>query len=78
MPGVCVPTILNGQAGACIAYSHRHSIGVIIVPGMASIVDDAVSVTVRPEPFAHRWSVWSERRVGLWCSRGILPHDRQL
>jgi len=51
---------------------------VIIVPGMASIVDDAASVMVRPEPFMHRWSVWSGRRVGLWCSHGLLPYAQQL
>jgi len=51
---------------------------VIIVPGVASIVDDAASIMVWPEPFTHRWSVWSGRRVKLWCSRGLLPHAQQL
>ena len=54
MPGVRVLALLDGQVGACAVCSRRHSIHVIIVPGVASIVDDAASVTVRPEPFAHR------------------------
>ena len=46
---------------------------VIIVLGMVSIVDDATSVKVQLELFAHRWSVWSGHRVRLWCSCGFLP-----
>ena len=76
MPRVNVPASLNGQARACTACSHRHSIGVIIVPGMASIVDDAASITVWPEAFMHRWSMWSGHRVRPWCSCGLLFHAR--
>ena len=57
MPGVHVFALLDGQVSAHTACSRRHSMDVIIVSGMASIVDDATSVTVWPESFAHRWSV---------------------
>ena len=78
MPRVRVPTLLDGQARAHATYSRRHSMDVIIMLSVASIVDDAASIMVQPEPFAHMWSVWSGRRVGLWCSYGLLPHTRQL
>ena len=77
MPGVRVLALLDGQARTRAACSHHHSMDVIIVPGMASIVDDAASITVWPKAFAHQWSVWSRRWVGLWCSHGLLPHPRQ-
>ena len=74
MPRMRVPALPDSQAGARAACSHRHLMDVIIALGLAPIVDDAASVMVRPELFAHRWSVWSGRRVGLWCSHGLLPH----
>ena len=77
MPGVRVLILLGCPARAHAARSCRHSMDVIIVPGVVSIVDDAVSVTVRPKPFTHRWSVWSGHWVGLWCSCGLLPHPEQ-
>ena len=51
MPGKRVPALLDGQAGARTACSRHHSIDVIVVLGMAPIVDDAASVMVRPETF---------------------------
>jgi len=51
---------------------------VIITSGLTPIVDDAASITVWTELFTHRWSVWSGRRVELWCSHGLLPHTQQL
>ena len=77
MPGVRVLALLDGQARARAACSHRYSIDVI-VSGVASIVDDAASVMVWPDPFAHMWSVWSGHRVGLRRSRDLLLHTRQL
>ena len=74
---VRVLALLDGQAGARAACSRRHSMDVIIVSGVASIIDDAASITIQPKPFMHRWSVWSGRRVGLWCSCGFLLHARQ-
>jgi len=73
-----VLVLLDGKAEAHAACSRRHLMDVIIAPGMASIVDDAASITVRPEPFTHRWSVWSGRRVGLRRSHGLLLHAQQL
>ena len=78
MPRVRVLALLDGQARACAACSHRHSMDVIIALGVVSIVDDTASIMVRPELFTHRWSVWSEHWVRLWCSHGFLPHARQL
>ena len=46
MPGMRVPTLLDGQAGAHAAYSCCHLMDVIIMSGMSSIVDDAASITV--------------------------------
>ena len=46
MSGVRVLILLDGQARVrATCYSH-HSMGIIIVPGMASIVDDIVSIMV--------------------------------
>ena len=78
MPGVHVLALFDCQARARAVCSRRHSLDVIIVPGVASIVDDAASITVWSELFTHRWSVWSGCRVGLRCSRGLLLHPRQL
>ena len=78
MPRVHVLTHLDGQSGAHTTCSHRHSMDVIIMPGVALIVDDAMSVIVRPEPFTHRWLVWSGCWVGQRHSRGLLLHARQL
>ena len=78
MPWVHVPALLDGQARACIACSCRHSIGVIIVPAMASIVDDATSIMVWPEAFMHRRSVWSRHRVRSWRSCGLLFYTLRL
>ena len=77
-PGVGVPTLLNGQAKIHATFSRRHSIDVIIVLVMVSIIDDVVSIMVWPEMFVHRRSVWSERRVRLWCNHGLLPNTWQL
>ena len=71
MPGKRVPALLDGQAGARATYSCCHSMDVVIVPGMASIVDDTASITVWPKLFEHKWSVWSGHRVGLRCSHVI-------
>ena len=73
MPRMCVPALLYGQVGARATCSRCHLMHVIIVSSMALIVDDTMSITVWPEPFTHRWSVWSGHRVGLWCNRGLLP-----
>ena len=51
-PRVRVPTLLDGQDEIRAACSHRHSINVIIMSSMASIVDDAVSVMVQPNHHA--------------------------
>ena len=67
MPRVRIPA-LDGQDGAHAACFRRHLMDIIIVSGVASIVDDAMSVMVWPEPFTHRWSMWS----------GLLLHARQL
>ena len=61
MPREGVPTLLDGQAEIHAACSRHHSIDIIIMLGMASIVDVTASVTVWPETFVHRWSVWSGR-----------------
>ena len=76
MPEVRVPARLDGPAGARATCSHHPLMDVIIMPGLTPIVDDAASVKVRPEPFAHRWSVWSEHRVRPWCSCCLLFHAR--
>ena len=54
---------LDGPAEAHVACSYCPSMDVIIMPGLTPVVDDTVSVSVRLEAFAHRWSVWSGRRV---------------
>ena len=77
MPRVRVPTLLDGQAEARVACSRRHSMDVIIVPRMALIVDDATSVTVWPELFMHRWSLWSGHRVRPRCNHGFPHCSRQ-
>ena len=74
MPGVCFTAPLSGLAGGRATCSHRPLMDVIVTPGLTPIVDDAVSITVRPEPFAHRWSVWSGRWVRPWCSCVLLFH----
>ena len=74
MPGVRVLTLLDGQAGPRATCSHRHSMDIIIVLGVALIIDDAVSVIVQPEPFTHMWLMWSKHRVGLRCSHDFLLH----
>ena len=78
MPGVCVPALLDGQAWARVACSRRHSIDVIVVSDVVSIVDDAASVKVQPELFTHRLSMWTGHRVRLWCSHSLLPYAQQL
>ena len=77
-PRVHVLVLLSGPARANAARSCHHSMAVIIVPGVASIVDDATSIMVLPEPFVHRWSVWSGCQVGLRHNHGHMLHDRQL
>ena len=49
MPGARFTAPLNGSAGTRVARPHRCPVDVIIVLGMASIVDDTASVMVRPE-----------------------------
>ena len=44
MPEVHVLALLDGQAEAHATYSGRHSVDVIIVSSVASIIDDAMSV----------------------------------
>ena len=78
MPRVRFPAPLDGLAEAYATYSHCPLMDIIITLGLMPIVDDAVSVTVRLEPFAHRWSVWSGHQVRLWCSCGLLFHAQQL
>ena len=72
MPGVRFLTPLDGPAGARAAYFHCRMVDVIIAPSLMLIVDDAASVSVRPEAFAHRWSMWSGHQVRTWCSCGLL------
>ena len=74
MLGVRVSAPLNGPAGPRAACSHRPLMDVIIMPGLTLIVDDAMSITVWPKPFVHRWSVWSGCQVRLQCSRSSPPH----
>ena len=76
MPGVCLTGPLDGSARAHAACSHHLSMDVIIMPGLTLVVDDAASVSVRFEAFAHRWSVWSGRRVRPWCSCVLLFRSR--
>ena len=78
MPRVRVPAPLNGPAGAHAACSHRPLMDVIIMLGLMPVVDDAASISVWPVAFAHRWSVWSGRRVRPWCSYGLLFHAQRL
>ena len=78
MPRARFAAPLDGPTGARAACSHRPMMDVIITPGLTPIVDDATSVSVRPEPFVHRWSVWSGRPVRPWCSYGLLFHARRL
>ena len=78
MPRVRVPTALYGLAEARAACSRCPLLGIIIMPGLMPIIDDAASVTVRPDPFVHMWSVWSGHWVRLWCSHGFLLHTQQL
>ena len=54
MPGMRVPALLDGQTGARAAYYRRHLMDVIIAPGMALIVDDAMSILVWTKAFMHR------------------------
>ena len=76
MPRVRFTSPLDGPAGARAAYSHHPSMDVIIMSGLTLVVDDAASVSVRPEAFAHRWSVWSGCRVRLWRSYALLCRAR--
>ena len=78
MPGMCVPALLDGPARDRAACCYRRTMDVIITPGLTPIVDDAASVSVRPEPLAHRGLVWSVRRVRPWCSCVLLFHARRL
>jgi len=78
MPGVCFTSPLDGPDGAHAACSHRPSMDVIIMPGLTLVIDDTTSISVRPEMFAHRWSVWSGCQVRPWCSCGLLFHAWQL
>ena len=55
MPGVHFTGPLDGLAGARAACSHRRPMDIIIMPGLTPVVDDAASVSVWPEAFAHRW-----------------------
>ena len=57
MSGVCSTAPLIGLAGARVACSHRRSVDVIIMLGLAPVVDDATSVLVWPEAFVHKWVV---------------------
>ena len=74
MPRACFPAPLDGPVGARATCSHRPMMDVIITSGLTPIVDDTMSVSVRPKAFAHRWSVWSGCRVRPWCSYGLLFH----
>ena len=65
---------LDGPARAHAACPHRRSMDVIVMLGLTLVVDDTVSVSVRPKAFAHRRPVWSGRRVRLWHSYGLLFH----
>ena len=71
-PGVPLPGLLDGPIKAHVVCSHCRPMDVIIMPGPTSIADDAVSILVQPEAFAHRRSVWSGCWVRLWCSCALL------
>ena len=47
---------------------------IIIMPGPTPVADDAASILVCPEAFAHRWLVWSGHRVRPWYNCGLLFH----
>ena len=72
MPGVRFLALLDGPVGARAACSHRPLMDVIIMTGWTPIVDDAASILVWPEVFAHGWLVWSGRQVRPWCSYDLL------
>ena len=46
MPGVCFTTPLDGPASARAACSHRPLMDVIIMLGLAPVVDDAANISV--------------------------------
>ena len=71
-PGVCFTGPFDGPARAHVACSHRRPMDVIIMPGPTSVADDAASVSVWPEAFAHWWPVWSGHQVRPWCSCALL------
>ena len=74
VPGVRFTTPHDGSAGVYVACPHYRSMDVIIMPGPMPVADDAMSILVWPEAFAHRRSVWSGCWVRLWRSCGLLFH----
>ena len=56
-PRVHLAGPLDGPAGARVVCSHNRPMDIIIMPGPTPVADDAASILVRPEAFAHRWSV---------------------
>ena len=58
-PGACFATPFDRSAGTCVACSYRRLAGVIIMPDLMPVVDDAASVLVWTRLSVYRWSVWS-------------------
>ena len=53
-PRACFTAPLDSSAKTRVACPHRRPVGVIIMPGLMLVADDAASVLVQTEPFAYR------------------------
>ena len=61
MPGVCFTAPLDGLARVCLTRPYYCPMDVIILSGLMPVADDAASILVWSESFAHRGAVWSGR-----------------
>ena len=76
-PRVSFTTPYDGPTRVYVACPHYHSMDIIIMSGPTPVADDAASILVRPETFAHGWPVWSECRVRPWRNCALLFHARR-
>ena len=72
MPRARFTAPLDGLVRAHVACPYCRPKDIIIIPGLMPVADDAASVLVWTEPFAHQWSVWSWHRVRPQRSCGLL------
>ena len=75
MPGVRFAAPLDGLARVRVARPYCRPMDVIIMPGPTPVADDAASVLVRSEPFAHR-GAGVEQVPGLAVARLRPPMPR--